>query len=225
MKTVRIITLAAFLAVFSAVAGHAQQTFARYQVILDRMPFGKEPPPAPRPVPPPIPISQSFASKLRLCSIVEVDGGGIQVGLIYNEPPKYTNKSFYLAVGEQEYGIELVSADYTEEEAVLRKGSEMVIITLASGEITRLTPDQQEKAKTRATHPRANRISRRGRRNATRQPPRKRPEPIYSGEELRQHLQDYNMEVIRQGMPPLPIPLTPGQDAQLVQEGVLPALE
>ena len=30
------------------------------------------------------------------------------------------------------------------------------------------------------------------------------------------------MEVIRQGLPPLPIPLTPEQDSQLVKEGVLP---
>jgi len=33
------------------------------------------------------------------------------------------------------------------------------------------------------------------------------------------------MEVIRQGLPPLPIPLTPEMDAQLVSEGVLPPME
>ena len=47
-------------------------------------------------------------------------------------------------------------------------------------------------------------------------------EPKYTGEELTEHLYNYQMEVIRQGLPPLPIPLTPEQDAQLVAEGYLP---
>ena len=33
------------------------------------------------------------------------------------------------------------------------------------------------------------------------------------------------MEVLRKGMPPLPVPLTPEMDAQLVSEGVLPAMD
>ena len=54
------------------------------------------------------------------------------------------------------------------------------------------------------------------------------PPPKYSGEELQGHLQKYNMELIRAAArgetntPPLPIPLTPEQDAQLVREGILP---
>ncbi|HPG01029.1 MAG TPA: hypothetical protein PLE77_13295, partial [Kiritimatiellia bacterium] len=47
-------------------------------------------------------------------------------------------------------------------------------------------------------------------------------QPKYTGEELERHLQEYQMEVIRQGLPPLPIPLTPEMDNQLVNEGVLP---
>ena len=43
-----------------------------------------------------------------------------------------------------------------------------------------------------------------------------------TGEALQKHLQDYQMELIRTGQPPLPIPLTPEMDAQLVREGVLP---
>ena len=48
------------------------------------------------------------------------------------------------------------------------------------------------------------------------------PQPKYTGEELEKHLKEYQMEVIRQGLPPLPIPLTPDMDDQLVKEGVLP---
>ena len=51
------------------------------------------------------------------------------------------------------------------------------------------------------------------------------PEPVkqkYSGEELNKHLSEYKLEVIRQGLPPLPIPLTKDEDDKLVREGVLP---
>jgi hypothetical protein len=37
-------------------------------------------------------------------------------------------------------------------------------------------------------------------------------------------LQSYQKELIKQGLPPLPIPLTAQTDAELVKEGVLPAL-
>ena len=40
--------------------------------------------------------------------------------------------------------------------------------------------------------------------------------------ELQKHLQDYQMEIIRQGLPPTGVRLTPEQDAQLVREGVIP---
>jgi hypothetical protein len=64
------------------------------------------------------------------------------------------------------------------------------------------------------------------------QPPAKPNEPELSPEEqaakreeVRENLRQYQMEVIRAGMPPLPIPLTPEMDDQLVAEGVLPPAE
>jgi hypothetical protein len=51
------------------------------------------------------------------------------------------------------------------------------------------------------------------------------PKPKYTGEELEKHLQDYQMDVIRQGLPPLPVPLTEAMDNALVEEGVLPPME
>ena len=54
------------------------------------------------------------------------------------------------------------------------------------------------------------------------QPP---PTPKYTGEELEKHLNEYQMEVIRQGMPPLPVQLSPDRDAQLVAEGFLPPVD
>ena len=66
---------------------------------------------------------------------------------------------------------------------------------------------------------------RRRQRMLERQKPVEVPKPIYTGEELEKHLQDYQMEVIRQGLPPLPVQLTPDRDAQLVSEGFLPELD
>ncbi len=53
------------------------------------------------------------------------------------------------------------------------------------------------------------------------QPPEVKP----NREQLKKYLQEYQMDLIRKGNAPLPMPLTPEMDAQLVEEGVLPPLE
>jgi hypothetical protein len=191
--------------------------FERYRVILDKKPFGEAP--SPESLQAPLSPSESFAKSLRMSALLEVEDGGIRVGLVDLQ----NNKNFFLGVGDTEEGIELVSADYDNEEAVLRKGPEMAVIKLQSGEIQPLTQAEQQ-ARLNAPPPQSRRLSyaeRRLMRQQQRQqePP---PQPKYTGEQLEQHLRDYQMEVIRQGLPPLPIPLTPEMDAQLVQEGVLP---
>jgi len=50
------------------------------------------------------------------------------------------------------------------------------------------------------------------------------PDGKMSGEQLEKHLKEYQMEAIRKGLKPLPIPLTKEMDDQLVSEGVLPPL-
>jgi len=49
-------------------------------------------------------------------------------------------------------------------------------------------------------------------------------EEVVREAEIQAHLQNYQKELIRQGLPPLPVPLTPKTDRELVAEGVLPAL-
>lgn len=213
MKKVAVIVAVAGLLIASAV--HAD--FGRYQIILDRKPFGVPPPEAPPPPPSP---SESFARHLRMSALLETDDGGVRIGLINLQ----NNRSFFLTVGQIEDDIELISASYENEEAVIRKGSEMAVIKLQSGEIQPLSPAEQQ---ARLNAPEVRRMSYAERRAARQQqrqqePP---PEPKYKGEELERHLREYQMEVIRQGLPPLPIPLTPEMDAQLVAEGVLPPLE
>ena len=52
-----------------------------------------------------------------------------------------------------------------------------------------------------------------------------RKTPGLSGEELQKHLQEIQMDAIRKGLPPLPIPLTKEMDDKLVSEGVIPPIE
>jgi hypothetical protein len=52
--------------------------------------------------------------------------------------------------------------------------------------------------------------------------------PRLTGEALKEHLKNYQMDLIRAGGkkgPPLPMALTPEMDAKLVEEGVLPSVE
>jgi hypothetical protein len=151
-----------------------------------------------------------------MCALLE-DDNGIRIGLI----DQSNNKNFFLSVGQTEENIELVSANYQDEEAVLRKGSEMALVKLQSGEIQPLSPAEQRERLNTPQGRRPSYAERRMMRQQQRQvePP---PQPKYTGPELEQHLEQYQMEVIRQGLPPLPIPLTPEMDAQLVTEGVLP---
>ncbi len=193
--------------------------FDRYEVILTRMPFG-EPPPPPAPAPPPaIPPEQSFARAMRLSMLVKEDDGSITVGIFDQQ----ANTGMRLRVGESDNGIEVVSADYEKEEAVLRKGQEVAVITFST------SAPQNTPAATPPVNRPTNRTSRNWGRRGNEPPrdaaPAEPPAPRLTGEELQKHLEEYKMQAIRQGLPPLPIPLTPEQDDQLVREGVLPPQE
>ena len=216
MRTTFFILLATLMTV--SVGWAAVPSFDRYRVILDRKPFG-DPPPEPTPARPPTVVSphESFARTIRLSALYEVEGGDLRVGLVNS----VNNDSFFLSVGETYEGIELVSASFEEEEAVLRRGSDMAIIKLQDGTVEPITAQQhQERTQARQTSYEERRRARQEaleRRRA--EPP---PEPRLTGEELDRHLKEYQMEVIRQGLPPLPIPLTEEMDRQLVEEGILP---
>ena len=206
--------------VLAAASAFADVGFERYQIILDRKPFGDLPLPVTTDpnAPPPV----SFAQGLRLSMIIEDDTTGeMKVGFVDTR----SNKSYTLAVGESQDGIELVSASWDNEEAILRQGGEMALIKLQSGTVESINPAdqaarlQQAAQTTRPSYAERRRI----RQQQMQQEVEKLNEkPKYTGDELAKHLYEYQMEVIRQGLPPLPIPLTPEQDAQLVTEGVLP---
>ncbi len=215
--------------------------FSHYEIILQRKPFGAPPPVViVQPPQPTIAPEDAFIKNLRLCAITE-DDDGIRVGLVdlMAKPPK----SYFLYVGDIEDGIELVQADYAKESALLRKGVEeywismvddkgMVIATPAStptptggiGEPSGVVMPPGVGVATERRLSYAERLrKRREAEEARMQEIAARPQ--LEPEEMEKKLQDFQMQVIRRGEPPLPIPLTPEMDDQLVAEGVLPPLE
>lgn len=208
----------ALLAAFSGLVSGADAdvpSFDRYKVIIERKPFG-DPPPPPAMEKPPEPRADSFAKSLRLSMIVETDDGDMRIGFVDNR----TSRSYSLVAGEAEDGIEMISASFEEEEAIIRSGDEMALLKLSSGSFEEIAPSDQaarvEQARNRPSY-----AERRRARIEQQKEEEKIPEQKYTGDELTKHLYEYQMEVIRQGLPPLPIPLTQEQDDQLVNEGYL----
>ena len=159
--------------------------FARYQPILDRMPFGR---PAEattiQPVPEPTgPITPSWTEGYRLTMIMVDEAGRPRIGLV-NVQDK---SSFTLGVEDGPiYGIRLRSVDYQGQRAVLDKAGDVQ-------EIGMLEPGLVERKLSKAA--------------------------------LDAHLRKYQMNVLRYGPPPLPVPLTAEMDRQLVKEGLLPPMD
>lgn len=205
-----------------------EQTFERYQPILDREPFGAPAAaPEPAPITPAGPPPESFVPTIQLNAIVETSGG-LRVGFTHLK----SNRNFFLAVGDSDDGYEVLDADYESEKALIRKDGEEQWVTMGAGAAMATTAPETPSAIARALAARRGRASayaaRRDEREApppapAPEPPKPQPpKPTYTPEEMNRHLEAYQMDVIRQGLPPLPIPLTPEMDAQLVSEGVLP---
>lgn len=203
--------------------------FGRYAVILDRRPFGvvqassTNGPFGSGAIAPP----DSFIKDLRMCAVTESDEGELRVGIVDVKQ----NKGYLFRVGETIDGITLVDADFQDGIALLRKGNEEYPVSMKgdAGQPDRASGDA-------SVSPLAGRTSIatfRGRESYADRLRRRRDmmqeraveAPRLSGEQLEQHLKQYQMDLIRAGGekgPPLPIPLTPEMDAQLVSEGVLP---
>lgn len=211
----------------AALAAAPVASFERYQIILDRQPFGplislpsgenttSAPPAA-------VVALGGEALGMRACSLIMVDGEGPRVGLVEIK----TSKSYFLFPGETQDGIRVVSADFEKDEVVIQRGVEMAVLKLKEAG----TAEKKTAPGAGLTAPRTRLGSLRPpgapAASAPVQPPvavvPAPPVPRLHGEELEKHLKQYQMEVIRKGLPPLPIPLTPEMDAQLVSEGVLP---
>lgn len=108
--------------------------FSRYQVILDRMPFG-EPPPTVA-APPATPVTKELAKtsvlhSLRICALREVGGGDVRVGFVNIK--KKPSKTYYLYKGQSQDGIRVTDVDYERKMALLQTDNEKLWIPMNAG--------------------------------------------------------------------------------------------
>jgi hypothetical protein len=241
--------LALLLALSPAAATVEHAEFNRYEIILNRRPFGAAPPeavPVPgrdiKPPPPP-----EFAARLKMVAITD-RGGQVRVGFVDNSetPPK----PYYLLVGDSQNGYQVISADYQRETAVVSKDGHEVPLSMsaAAGNIVAssgLASNQQSTDSARRSRNPQIGIKRSTLTRAQYEQEREagiRGAPVAPHMALNQNkdapsmadlppevreaaMRKYNMELIRAGGEkgiPLPIPLTPEEDDMLVTEGVLP---
>ena len=195
--------------------------YAHYEIIVNRKPFGEPAPEAPA-GPHPASEPSSFFKDFKLVALCPGPDSAmnvLRVGFVNS------TKSYYLAVGEQEDDILVLSADAADETATLRHGTEEQILTLNATADSAVPPGGGPAASTTTADSAgkppfpAERTRRRTRDTISR---REVEPPKMTDQELEKHLKDYQMDLIRKGDPPLPIPLTPEMDEQLVKEGVLP---
>jgi hypothetical protein len=213
------------LALF-VVADEAAEPYGadRYSVILEREPFGQELVIEVPTVTPGQEIAAAQAAakaaekELRLCFIFETTRGEIRAGFQNKTAKPGDPKSIMLGVGESFRGMQLLSVDMDESSATLDRDGVRVNFSLAKAPV----PSAAKPA------PKPRRFGS-GFRAQQQQPEPKPKEPeltseqqVQRREEIQENLRQYQMEVIRAGMPPLPIPLTKEMDDQLVTEGILP---
>ncbi|MCC5845945.1 MAG: hypothetical protein JJU05_16990 [Verrucomicrobia bacterium] len=202
-------------------------------MILDQQLLGRPAPEPARPQPETQPAAPppAWTTEYRLTMITEdLFSGRARVGLYH-----VRNQVGYLLIEGETYTdhtFTLQSVDYDQSRAVIVNQGARHTFSLESAPIQTAAPESSSQASSQATGRAApnNRTVRRVVRppsaSEPQAPPEPPPEPRFSSpEDLQAHLQNVQMDAIRTGKPPLPIPLTPEMDAQLVQEGVLPPLE
>lgn len=214
------------LASIALAAGAVDYKRERYNVIVDRSPFGEDPTLAIeqqqdlREQQAAAAAAKKLEKEIRLCFLLESESGEVRAGFQNLKAAKGDPKSIMLMVGESFRGMQLKGIDLANNSATLDINGKPVAFELASAPAPKAVP-----AKKPTQTPR-----RFGRGFRPKPPaPAKPPEPQLTPEEqaakreeVQENLRQYQMEVIRAGMPPLPIPLTKEMDDQLVAEGVLP---
>jgi hypothetical protein len=210
----------AILCICVTASAGASASFKEYEVIINRKPFVKEP--ATAVTTPPTRKAPASASQYRLSAIYEGMDGSIRVGLVQ----KQGRKSLVLRQNESEEGVVLLSANLDSRTATIQESGRTYMLELTAVQ----APAAKAEAPSRVQNAQVSSFVERRRKLLETINAKKESEPVEEtprlrGQELRQHLEDYQMDVIRNGMPPLPIPLTEEMDRQLVEEGVLVAVD
>ncbi len=205
-------------------------SLGEYQIILDKQLLGRPPPPPraePPPPEPPAPATPGWANEYRMTMITYDDfSQSIRVGL----QNVRDNSGFLLIKGETYPGHRyvLVDGDIHRGQATISFQGQQHRFSLESGpEPTDSTPSSARGGRTRPSPPsqpepaRVRRVPRPPQRQDQNEEPEQQSR-FQSPEELQAHLENVQMDAIRTGKPPLPIPLTQEMDDELVREGVLP---
>jgi hypothetical protein len=221
--------------------------FSRYEVILQRRPFGEAPPDVSAtalPTPPLVQAGPSFADRIQLCALTQ-RGDSYSVGIVDNA--QKPSRTYFMRVGESEDGIEVLDVDYASERVLLRKSTEERWVDMngvsSTGGIASPAPVTRSfsrpsgiAARRAMLKPRSKGLTREqynAERAAGLRPAPRSPRSVLMGgaapsslssEERMANLRKYNMDLIRAGGnagPALPIPLSLEEDAQLVAEGHL----
>lgn len=225
------------LLLMTATGVHSSYPFSRYEIILQRKPFGEPPAVVESSVPskPPGPAAPPFTQDLRLVALSDTDFG-MRIGIVDVK----SQENHYLSLGDSFGEIELVDVVFDKEGVLLRKGEEerWLYMDGRSADVSESASVSSSDTSSRpARRPsiippppgsyRAEMQRRAAQANRQRKEQEYNP-PELSGEALQKHLREYNLELIRKAArgeaagPPLPMELTPEEDAMLVQEGVLP---
>lgn len=129
-------------AAFPARAAIGTTDIGRYLEIVNRKPFGELAPAEDTASEPVATPREPFATHLELRAIID-DGITMRAGFFDTRE----QKSFSLMLGETVDGIELVSVDYDNEEALLRQGTETSLIRIrpdsAAGQAARAEADDR----------------------------------------------------------------------------------
>ncbi len=146
--TLRFRTL--ILACLAAGCATAADLFSRYEVILDRKPFGQEVvalPPAPV-----IPPGESMVNKVKMTAVVRDEAGVLRVGLVDLKE----KRNYLLGIGESLGDMEVVAADYELERARLRRGPEDYWVSMFGGSNRFEAVTRESAGETRGAGPETN---------------------------------------------------------------------
>jgi hypothetical protein len=208
------------------------QELGEYQVILDRQLLGSNAPePSEAVLTPPqtLPVP-SWANQYRMTMMtMDQQQGAVRVGL-----QNLQDQSAVLLIqGQNRHrDFTLITADYQKGTAQIayRGASHLFTLADAASASVAVPPVNNPRSTRPSSRPSAqprtaNRSSPRSQLTGPDESPSLQIRRFSSQEELQAHLMEQQMDAIRTGKPPLPLPLTPEMDAQLVREGILPPRE
>lgn len=201
------------LAALETAAPGDAAAFSRYQLILDKKPFGFTAEADSKATPAPTAGLPPLANGLKLVALeMDEKTGTVKAGIV----DAAGKKSYYLTIGDEEDGLKLVDADFTGDRALVHKGEQEEWLAMGSGS------SQQPAVPGSPSDPNRE-VARRQRfkelmmARPSNQPPAPTPvatnaPPWKNKEEMQEYFRKKNVDRLRtagQKTPPLPMPPTP----------------